>query len=495
MTRILVVEDEGIVRKDVAERLRYLGYEVIASVGSAADALKKAEEARPDLVLLDIMLSGQEDGIPCAEEIRRRFDIPVVYLTAYADPKTLERAKVTGPYGYILKPFEERDLQSGIEMALYKYGMERRLRESEEKYRTLVEAAHEPIFTVDASGMFTYMNATMAGLLKIPAAEFTPQPVRSLLAESTARTLLDNVGAVLQGGEGRRVEYEVEIGGDRRWLCFSIQPLRQNSGQTALIIASDITSRKAAEVELAESYRKLKETQEQLVHSSKMTAMGQLAAGISHELNQPLTGIKGFAQSALLDVPADSRVHGDLETIVRQCERMEGIINSVRAFARRSPCTISSVDINATIEDVLKLVKAQMSVHNIALCVDLEKSQPRVMGNAGQLQQVFVNLVTNARDAVDSRHHIPGGGRIAIDSRSDGQGKVSITVRDNGCGITRDNLEHVFNPFFTTKQPGGGMGLGLSIAYSIIENHKGIISVESVENEGTAFHILLPAAR
>jgi two-component system, sensor histidine kinase len=131
--RILVVEDEGITRKDIVERLANLGYEVAAAVGSAEEALQKAEKTKPDLALMDIILKGEMDGISCAGEMRSRFDLPVVYLTALADEQTLERAKLTGPFGYLLKPFDDRDLQPAIEIALYKHGMERRLRETQQQ--------------------------------------------------------------------------------------------------------------------------------------------------------------------------------------------------------------------------------------------------------------------------------------------------------------------------------------------------------------------------
>ena len=129
--QIMVVEDEGVISKDIQNMLRNLGFSVPAIAFSGEEAIKKAAETHPDLVLMDIVLEGKMDGVEAAEQIRDRFDIPVVYLTAYADDNTLQRAKVTEPYGYILKPFEERELHTAIEIALYKHRMERKLRESE----------------------------------------------------------------------------------------------------------------------------------------------------------------------------------------------------------------------------------------------------------------------------------------------------------------------------------------------------------------------------
>mgnify|MGYP002344548872 CR=1 FL=1 len=138
-TSIMLVEDEIIVAADVKNRLENMGYAVLGIFDTGEEAIQKAGELKPDLVLMDIVLKGEMDGIDAAQKIRELFDIPLIYLTAYSDEKTLERAKVTEPFGYVLKPFEDREIQSAIEMALYKHQMEKKLKESEEKYRKLVE--------------------------------------------------------------------------------------------------------------------------------------------------------------------------------------------------------------------------------------------------------------------------------------------------------------------------------------------------------------------
>ncbi len=137
--KIMLVEDEVIVAADVKHRLESMGYEVLGIVDKGEDAIEKAGETKPNLVLMDIVLKGEMDGIEAAQQIRELYDIPIIYLTAYSDKKTLERAKITEPFGYVLKPFEDREIQSAIEMAIYKHAMEQKLKESEEKYRKLVE--------------------------------------------------------------------------------------------------------------------------------------------------------------------------------------------------------------------------------------------------------------------------------------------------------------------------------------------------------------------
>src|SRR5207249_3205124 len=156
-TQILVVEDEHIVAKDIQLRLQALGYHIPAVASSGEEALQKAEEIRPDLVLMDIRLKGPMNGVEAAEELRRRFNIPVVYLTAYADKHTLDRAKVTEPFGYILKPFEERELYTCIEVALYKHHTECKLRESEQWLATTLRCIGDGVIATDMAGRVKFI--------------------------------------------------------------------------------------------------------------------------------------------------------------------------------------------------------------------------------------------------------------------------------------------------------------------------------------------------
>jgi histidine kinase len=171
---------------------------------------------------------------------------------------------------------------------------------------------------------------------------------------------------------------------------------------------------------------------------------------------------------------------------------MEVIINNVRSFTRKSGFKLEEININKPIEDCLELLKGQLRVHNIALVKELASDLPMIRGDANQLQQVFINLITNARDAIGAKRDTAGG-QISIKTRFDqASDTVEAVISDTGCGIKKENLESLFNPFFTTKSPNGGLGLGLSIVYRIIENHKASISVDSVENQGTTFYISFP---
>jgi len=257
----------------------------------------------------------------------------------------------------------------------------------------------------------------------------------------------------------------------------------------------EITQRKDAERKLADAYQKVKDTQEQLIQTSKMAAMGQLAAGISHELNQPLTGIKGFAQTALMALDSNTPLREDLNNIVEQADRMDKIVKNIRFFARKSEFEMKELDINQPIEDSLMLLSEQLKVHNIRLKKELDRNLPRINGDANQLQQVFLNLITNARDAIDSLENPDGGEIIVKVMLCQDKKNIKIIFEDTGCGIPGEDLGNIFNPFFTTKSPDGGIGLGLSIVYRIVENHRGSIRVESELSKGATFKIILPIAQ
>jgi len=285
--------------------------------------------------------------------------------------------------------------------------------------------------------------------------------------------------------------------GNKIPVLFSGSAMRDNNGNVTSIVCvvRDITERRKAEEALKNTYRELKDTQEQLIRSSKMAAMGQLAAGISHELNQPLTGIKGFAQTALINLSEKSPVRSDLNKIVEQADYMDNIIKSIRIFAKRSDFKLKPIDVNESIIDSLSLLNEQFRAHDIQFKKFLGKGLPAVRGDGSQLQQVFLNLLTNARDSIDSMEHSQDREVVIKSALSKDKKDIEITFKDTGSGISKEALEHIFNPFFTTKSPDKGMGLGLSIVYRLIENHKGKIDVKSRPGKGSEFKITLPVFR
>jgi two-component system NtrC family sensor kinase len=241
--------------------------------------------------------------------------------------------------------------------------------------------------------------------------------------------------------------------------------------------------------DLEEANRNLRDTQAQLIQASKMAAMGQFGAGVAHELNQPLAGISGYTDLLLLKIEKETPEWRYAKKIEDQCVRMTKIVNNLRTFARQSKFEYAETDINQPIDDALMLLGEQLRSHNIKVKRDLAPDLPRVLADANQLEQVFLNLITNAKDAIEPK----GSGTLSVISRlGEKTDFVHVLVADTGIGMDPATINDIFNPFFTTKDVGKGTGLGLSISLGIIEDHGGKIEVYSLKGEGTAFRMSLP---
>jgi PAS domain S-box-containing protein len=254
----------------------------------------------------------------------------------------------------------------------------------------------------------------------------------------------------------------------------SVAPFQIDSGerQGSILILDDVTARVRLE--------------EQLQHSEKMASIGLLAAGVAHEVNTPLTGISSYAQMLRKQVgPGDPQAEL-LEKIEKQTFRASKIINSLLNFSRSGGVEFEALDVNRIVLDVLSLLEHQLETSRVKLRRELADGLPRVRGNGNRLQQVFFNLILNAKDAM------PKGGWLTLLTRADDD-TVIVEVRDTGHGIRKEDIKRIYDPFFTTKGLGRGTGLGLSVSYGILQEHGGAIFVDSVPGKGTSFQVTLPA--
>ena len=245
-----------------------------------------------------------------------------------------------------------------------------------------------------------------------------------------------------------------------------------------------------AHQELSTYVQQLKESQEQLIQAEKLTSLGQMAASIAHEINNPLAGVLVYTQLLSKKVAGDTLKEEEaldylskMESEVSRCSR---IIRNLLDFARQTEPMLRLVDINQVIEQVLAMVGHQAQLQNVEVVKEFSPSLPKVMADFDQLQQIFTNLTLNAIKAM------PDGGRLTIRS-SAVDSEVRIDVQDTGCGISKENMGKLFTPFFTTKAKGKGVGLGLAVAHGIIERHKGRIKVQSEVGKGTTFSVYLGA--
>lgn len=302
--KILIVEDEAIVRMDLEVRLKTLGFVVSGSVASGEDALDSVSQDRPDLILMDIMLAGEMTGIDAAEMIRRRFDVPIVFLTAYADSLTVGRAKVTEPYGYLLKPFDEVELRAVIEVALYKHEMEKRLRESENRYRTLAEAARDHIFIIDRAQALQYINSVAAHSLGNTPEALLGKTIDELFPDHAAAHMKFSLEKVFIRGEPAYTEEVVTFQGRECFMSTVLTPIRDESGNTVSVlgISRDITDRRMAENALRESeirYRTLFDAAGDAIFI--FHAEGDQAGSIA-AANQAAADMHGYAIDELLSM-------------------------------------------------------------------------------------------------------------------------------------------------------------------------------------------------
>lgn len=403
--RIMIVEDESITAMSIKSSLKDAGYDVTSVVSTAEEAVMKAEEDQPDLVLMDIVLNGKMDGIEAALHIQSRFDIPVIYLTAYSDDKMISRIRETTPFGYIIKPFDERELRVAVELALYKHEMESKLRESERELRK-----HREQLTI-------------------------------LVEERTAEL---------------QESYE--------------------------LLKEEITDRRAAEAET--------------IRAGQLAALGELAAGVAHEINNPINGIINYAQMLLNKGIPDSKDQDLAARIIKESDRIAHIVRSLLSFARAGKEEKYPVNIHEIMSETLGLTETQLKKDGIKLEIDIPVNLPRIIAQPQQLEQVFLNIISNARYALNQKY--PGEHKNKILEIRSGErmiGKspyVRISFNDRGTGIPGALLDKVMNPFYSTKPSNIGTGLGLSISHSIIKNHGGKLTIDSVEGEFTKVIIELP---
>ena len=485
--QILVVEDERIVAENIRNNLNKLGYGVPAVVASGEEAVQLAGEMRPDLVLMDINLAGEVDGVEAAEQIRARFDIPVIYLTGYTDEVTVERARVSVPLGYLVKPVGATDLRGAIEVALYRHEMDRKLKESEENFRALANSANDGIVIVTSDGLLVYANEQAADMTGYRVDELLEMRMKDVAHPDELRKWETRFQQRL-AGQAPPNQYETAV--IRK--AGGVVPVEVTAARTVwrgqpagVIVVRDITERKRRE--------------EQLVQAQKMETIGRLAGGIAHEFNNTLTSITGYARFVEEALPSGSAVRGDIEQVLKGAERLAGLTRRLLAFSRRQMIRPRPLDLTDLVLDMGETLRVLIG-ENVELVLPLAPDPGLVKADRGQIEQVLLNLVMNARDAM------PDGGRLTIEMANvtldehDLQAHpdmvageyVMLAVSDTGVGMTEEVKSHLFEPFFTTKEFGQSAGLGLAAAYGIIKQHGGDMWVYSEQGKGARFELYLP---
>jgi PAS domain S-box-containing protein len=482
---ILVVEDESAIAREIQKRLTGLGYDVPATAASADEAIQLVSERCPDLVIMDICIQGERDGIEVADLIRRRFDVPVVYMTAFADDETLARAKITEPLGYLVKPFRPDELKSAVEMALYRREADRGRRERERWFTTTLRSMRDGVVSTDTAGRIAFMN---------PAAEEmtgrTTDQARGLPLGEVVR-LADAAGDAArpleQAMRDRRVVHLdaalVAPAGSSHLVADNVAPIvDERGGVLGAVLVFRTGEAPAPQHE---------------VQADRLAALSTMAAGIAHHVNNPLGYVVGNLEFALdhmgkhtadlIRVPGMGNVRDALIEAQLGGEQIARIVAELRRFASPPQETHKRVDVNAVVKWALDLVRPELR-SRVRLGTRLDVVT-EVVADASRLGQVLVNLLVNASQAGtgDAPHD------VRVSTCVDPDGRVVIEVRDDGRGMSADVLKRAFDPFFTTRAPLGA-GLGLAVCHGIVSSLGGSIEVDSQPGQGSCFRVLLPAA-
>lgn len=622
--KILIVEDNAIVAADVKSRVEGMGYSVTACVARGSKAIESVEQNPPHLILMDIKLKGEMSGIEAASQIRSRFDIPVIYVTSYTDEATLHKAKLTDPFGYIVKPFEDKELKTTIDITLHKHKSERELRASEQWFKTTLNSIGDGVITTDMDGLVTFLNPVAEALtgwdssvaigkgigeifhiINESSRQKVVNPVLTVIEtgqivglanhtlliakdgqefpikDSGAPIVLDGdpVGVVLvfqDNTKEREAERQIEEREERFRQLFENAPLPYQSlnrdgyfitvNQTWLTVLGyekdDVIGRFFGDFlhpdwrdHFSENFPKFKSIGEVLgvefeirrksgdfitvqfdgkvgsdqegnflqTHcvfrdiskeielkkqiekneiilrqNQKLEAIGTLAGGIAHDFNNILSAVIGFTELSLDNSPQGSEQYDNLIEIMRASNRAKELVKQILTFSSQGQEKVEVINICQVFHDAIKMIRATVP-SNIKIYEKYSSKTIRILANESQMNQVIVNLVTNGV------HSLQGNGAIelgvdTIDSSSNhsehdlpSPGKYArIFVKDNGEGIDSTIIDEIFDPYFTTKPPEKGSGLGLSVVHGIIKSHQGTITVESEKGIGTTFCVHLP---
>ena len=488
---VLIVENSRDDADLLLQALRRGGYAVTATVVETPATMRAALTRQTwDVITSDHALPSFSAPAALALAKELRPDVPFIIVSGEISLHLAISLMRGGAQDYISKeelarlvPAIARELRD-VEVRRERQRAEDALRVSETRYRRLFESARDGILIVDAvTHKITDVNPFMVELLGYARDEFLGKELWEIGVLTDAKDSLEAFGALQATGHIRYENLPLQTkAGARRHVEFVSNVYLENGHQVIQCNIRDITARLQAEAQVQRQ-------REALFQSEKLATMGQLLAGVAHELNNPLSVVMG--QAALLQhVIRDTRQAEQAAKIVQAAERCARIVQNFLALARQQPPERHSVDVNQVVREVVELVAYPLRIDNVDVRFALAPDLPVVWGDAHQLHQVVVNLVTNAHQAM---REVAGPRHLTLATGMDAEGQqVWLEVGDTGPGVAAAAQEHIFEPFVTTKPPGMGTGLGLSLCQEIVAEHGGTIRLGQAGPQGAVFRVTLP---
>ncbi len=490
--RVLVVEDEVIVARTIASQLNQLGYIVTGTASSGKVAIAKALETQPEIVLMDIILKGEMDGIAAASYIREQLEIPVIFLTAYGDTNTLERAKVTQPFGYIVKPFTIKDLQIAIEIALLKYRLECELRENRDQLATLLNSMSDAVIATDDRGRVTFMNPAseiITGWQREDALGTEVSKIFNLVDEVTNSAIENPVTKVLREHNVVYLgDYISLIAKDGRRVPIgdSASPLMRRPDQVsgAVVVFWDMSERRQTEL--------LKQALEKEQEVNRLKSL--FISTVSHEFRNPLTVIQTAIE--LIELQGTNLSEVKRKTYVKRIQSavqtmkhlMEDVLFMGRAEAGKLGFNPTCINLDAFCRELIEeFILIESNLHEFVFTSNSDTTEAWM--DERLLHYMLGNLLSNAVK------YSPEGGTIQLELKcKPGEKLVTFTIQDRGIGIPEADQSRLFESFYRASNAKliQGNGLGLVIVKRCVEAHNGQISVISQVGVGTIFTINLP---
>lgn len=506
--RLLLIDDDPGIRKVMGISLEDAGY-VVQTAPDGETGIAVCSEMSPEIVITDIRMPGM-NGLEVLSAIKEKHpDKEVIVVTAFSELDFAVKALQLGASDFITKPVNDDALQIALKRAKERYTTRRELRDytalieekwmetAEELAKTfnfqniLIDSSIDGIVACDHTGKVIIFNKSMEAMLGYARQE----AINNLTLERFFWKEEYEKFCVKLHSE--------EFGGKDRLFLFE-STLQAASGlKIPVQLSASVLIEEDKAIGVVGFFRDLRDIrkltqqfadQARLLQQDKMISLGRLAASVVHEINNPLSGLLNYARlmmkilgTSTLSAETTQKFSGYLNLMESELSRCSKIVSNLLAFSRMSKLEFTEVSVNELLGKCLLLSEHRLGLQNIQVETRLDPGVPAVQGDFNQLQQCIINLIFNAIDAM------PQGGRLILESDQDRKQRlVILRVKDNGCGIAKEDQMYIFDPFFTTKKEGKGLGLGLSTVYGIIDRHKGTITVESEPSRGSTFTIKLP---